>query len=467
MDYSSLNKACSKDMYPFPEEGEELASLMGYPYKFFLRLSKEYSQIRMAEDDKEKTGFHTKEGVYCFTHMLKELKNSVATLQRMMEKVLAEKRTKRGNTLGGYSNKKQNKGGKVPWPLAISKFIPKLAELKHPLHEVQTRMETSKETGWMNEAEEALRRIKRKLGKLQTLAIPKEGETLMLWMDKVCTTDRKGRNPDTCFLCEPTSARNGDMLHPNEKRVQALIRTTISLRTIFRKHKVKVVTDGPIEEILKLSGKEGRLAKWAAEIRTYDISYIPRKEAEGLVMKKFFGQGEQVEGTPNANEGGTFTLSKKLQVKSTPTPRAWRLYVGKETIEEGLAACINQGMKDLHVFIDSLTLVAQEVSMGIKTRPAVEETSSSKKGKAASNAPRAEPNYNREASGRVKQKVKRGLLFIEKEGKDATIEKLSHDTLQRKHTRLRGRDEVRSHHQNSGEAGMSKDISGPELLAPS
>ncbi|GKD20664.1 hypothetical protein Tco_1222367 [Tanacetum coccineum] len=228
------------------------------------------------------------------------------------------------------------------------------------------------------------------------------------------------------------------------------------MRTIFIKHKVKVVTDGPIEEILKLSGKEGRLAKWAAEIRTYDISYIPRMEVEELVMKKFFGQGEKVEGTPDANEGGTFILSKKLQAKSTPTPRAWRLYVGKETIEEGLAASTNQGMKDLHVFIDSLTLVAQvevshtqamkqerkykeeildatapfhrfriihllkilnskaevltglatikleflnqEVLVGIKTRPSVEETSNNKKGKAASNAPRAELNYNRKAS---------------------------------------------------------------------
>ncbi|GJR05112.1 hypothetical protein Tco_0528096 [Tanacetum coccineum] len=43
----------------------------------------------------------------------------------------------------------------------------------------------------------------------------------------------------------------------------------------------------------------------------------------------------QVEGTPDANGGGTFTLSKKLQAKSTPTPRDWRLYLGKETIEEG------------------------------------------------------------------------------------------------------------------------------------
>ncbi|GJW78680.1 hypothetical protein Tco_0140362 [Tanacetum coccineum] len=57
VDYSSLNKACAKDMYPFPEEGEELASLMGYPYKCFLRLRKEYNQIRMAEIDEEKSGF--------------------------------------------------------------------------------------------------------------------------------------------------------------------------------------------------------------------------------------------------------------------------------------------------------------------------------------------------------------------------------------------------------------------------
>ncbi|GJZ28058.1 hypothetical protein Tco_0572705 [Tanacetum coccineum] len=92
VDYSSLNKVYAKDMYPFTKEGEDLASLLGYPYKCFLQLPKEYNQIRMAEDDEEKTGFHTKEGVYCFTHMPKELKNSATTLQRMMKKVLADQR---------------------------------------------------------------------------------------------------------------------------------------------------------------------------------------------------------------------------------------------------------------------------------------------------------------------------------------------------------------------------------------
>ncbi|GKD29458.1 reverse transcriptase domain-containing protein [Tanacetum coccineum] len=460
----------------------------------------------MAEDDEEKTGFHTEEGVYCFTHMSKELKNSAATLQRMMEKVLADQRgrnveihleevvikskseqnliqdvketlgklkrvnikidpimssfgVKEGKFLGHMITKEGLRADPEriqaiilsPTPrspnqiqrlflqlTAINKFISKLTKLKHPIREARTRMETAKEPDWTNEAEEALRRIKRKLGKLQTLVIPKEGETLLLCLRQrketisfVLLIERAGIQIHVSYVSRPLKGME-IRYTPTEKRVQALIHTTRSLRTIFRKHKVKVVTDGPMEEIPKLSGKEGVLAKWAAEVRTYDISYIPRKEAEGLVMKKFFGQGEQVERTPDANEGGTLTLSKKLQAKSTPTPRAWRLYLGKETIEEGsgvgiilvspeekmhsyairlkfnasnhvmdceallagLAASTNQGLETI-----KLEFLNQEVSVGIKTRPSVEETRSSNKGKAASNAPRAEPNYNREASG--------------------------------------------------------------------
>ncbi|GKD85237.1 hypothetical protein Tco_1356391 [Tanacetum coccineum] len=108
IDYSSLNKVCAKDMYPLPEVGEELASLMGYPYKCFLRLPKEYSQIRMAEGDEEKTGFHTEEGVYCFTHMLKELKKLRCYTSEDDGKGLSRsKRMKHGNILERNSNKKQ------------------------------------------------------------------------------------------------------------------------------------------------------------------------------------------------------------------------------------------------------------------------------------------------------------------------------------------------------------------------
>ncbi|GJU29884.1 reverse transcriptase domain-containing protein [Tanacetum coccineum] len=127
-----------------------------------------------------------------------------------------------------------------------------------------------------------------------------------------------------------------------------------------------------------------------------------------------------------------------------------------EALLAGLAVFVSKGMKDLHVFIDSPRLVAQtegnhtpamkqenkykkeimdatapfhrfwirylpkilnskaevltksatikleflnqEVFVGIKTRPSVEDTSSSKKGKATSNVPSAKPNYNWEVS---------------------------------------------------------------------
>nr|GFC95321.1 reverse transcriptase domain-containing protein [Tanacetum cinerariifolium] len=108
IDYSGLNKFCAKDMYPLPKEGKELASLLRYPYKYFLRLLKEYSQISMIEDNEEKTSFHTEEGVYCFTHMPKELKKLRYYTSEDDGKCLSRsKRMERGNILERNSNKKQ------------------------------------------------------------------------------------------------------------------------------------------------------------------------------------------------------------------------------------------------------------------------------------------------------------------------------------------------------------------------
>ncbi|GKB03817.1 reverse transcriptase domain-containing protein [Tanacetum coccineum] len=215
------------------------------------------------------------------------------------------KRAKHGSIPGRNSSEKQNGERKVPWPYGdevrtISKFIPKLAELKYPIREVRMRFETTEGSGWTNEAEESLRRIKRKLNKLQALAITKEGEVLMLCLQQRSETissmllvEREGIQIHVSYVSRPLQAME-ICYTPMEKMVHALIHTTRSLRTIFRKHKYGHMTS--------------RTAK--------------KKEAEGSVVKKFFGQGEQVQETPDANEGEMSNLSKKLQAKSTPTPRA-------------------------------------------------------------------------------------------------------------------------------------------------
>ncbi|GJQ99182.1 reverse transcriptase domain-containing protein [Tanacetum coccineum] len=75
-----------------------------------------------------------------------------------------------------------------------------------------------------------------------------------------------------------------------EKAVLVLIHTIRYLRKLFRTYKVSVVTDGPMEEVPKGLGTTGKLALWAVELRTYHISYIQRKEAEGQTVKKFSGR---------------------------------------------------------------------------------------------------------------------------------------------------------------------------------
>ncbi|GJX75772.1 hypothetical protein Tco_0322583 [Tanacetum coccineum] len=224
VDYSSLNKAYAKDMYPFLEEGEGLASLMEYPYTCFLRLPKENSQIRMAENDKEKTRMMEKvladqkgqnSKVY-LEEILVKSKNEQSLVQDVEETLRKLKRVnikidpstssfkvEEGRFLGHVVTKEGVRANpekvqtiirspilKGPNQIrslflqlkTIGKFIPKLVELKYPISRVCMRLDAATGPGWTNEDKEALQKIKRKLNKLQTLAILKEGEVLMLCM---------------------------------------------------------------------------------------------------------------------------------------------------------------------------------------------------------------------------------------------------------------------------------------------
>ena len=50
-----------------------------------------YNQIKMAEEDQEKTAFITSQGLYCYKVMPFRLKNAGATYQRLVNKIFSEK----------------------------------------------------------------------------------------------------------------------------------------------------------------------------------------------------------------------------------------------------------------------------------------------------------------------------------------------------------------------------------------
>lgn len=90
IDFTDLNKACSKDSYRLPDINEKIDSLAPYKYKCFLDAYKGYHQIQMAPAEEDKTAFHTDIGIYCYTKMPLGLKNAGATYQKLMDKVFIQ-----------------------------------------------------------------------------------------------------------------------------------------------------------------------------------------------------------------------------------------------------------------------------------------------------------------------------------------------------------------------------------------
>nr|GEW67818.1 hypothetical protein [Tanacetum cinerariifolium] len=236
-----------------------------------------------------------------FTHMPKGLKNSAATLQKMMDKVLEGQKggnadvyleevvvkSKIEESLIEDIEETMHKLRRVNIKIDPSKctcgmeegnflslslqltniirFIPKMAELMLPICKIRKSLDAAKESNWTTEATKAFQKIKRKLTKLPTLTVPRQGEDLM-----VCL--------------RPRSEMTSSVLFVERNKVQ---------------------------------------------------TPILMKEAEGQVVQKFFGQGEQVPHMPDKNKEEASGSREKPQEELVPMPREWRLYVGREAGKEG------------------------------------------------------------------------------------------------------------------------------------
>ncbi|GKE42276.1 hypothetical protein Tco_1469560 [Tanacetum coccineum] len=105
------------------------------------------------------------------------------------------------------------------------------------------------ELGLVQDVKETLRKLKRVNIKIDP-TMSSFGVKERRFLDHMVTEEGLRADPRRieAIILSPT---------PRKKRVQALIHTARSLRAVIRKHKVKVVTDGPMEETLKLAGREG------------------------------------------------------------------------------------------------------------------------------------------------------------------------------------------------------------------
>ncbi|KAL0319786.1 UNVERIFIED_CONTAM: Pro-Pol polyprotein [Sesamum radiatum] len=94
VDFSDLNKVCPKDSYPLPRIDALIDSTSGCELMSFLDAFQGYNQIRLADEDQEKTSFVTDQGIFCYNIMPFGLKNAGATYQRLVNNMFREQISK-------------------------------------------------------------------------------------------------------------------------------------------------------------------------------------------------------------------------------------------------------------------------------------------------------------------------------------------------------------------------------------
>ena len=90
VDFADLNRACPKDSYPFPRIDTLVDSTARHELLSFMDTFSGYNQIKMNEDDQERTSFVISQGLFCYKVMPFGLKNARVSYQRLMNKMFTQ-----------------------------------------------------------------------------------------------------------------------------------------------------------------------------------------------------------------------------------------------------------------------------------------------------------------------------------------------------------------------------------------
>nr|GEZ23381.1 reverse transcriptase domain-containing protein [Tanacetum cinerariifolium] len=277
VDFKDLNKVFPKDGYPLPELDWKVESLCGYPYKCFLDAYKRYHQIKMAEEDEEKTTFITSQGIFCYSKIPFGLKNAEATYQRLVDKAF-QKET--GRNLKVYVDDLVIKSR------TEKKVIRDIEETFKTLREINIKLNPKK-------AEVACKEMKQLISELPMLTASKEKEEIIMYLEAakeaisaVLMTERDGKQVPIYFV---SRALQGPEINYTlmEKLILALVSDNKWLKRYFQAHTILEITDQPIKQLLSNPEVTERLLKWRFELGEHDIQYRPRTSVKGQIMADF------------------------------------------------------------------------------------------------------------------------------------------------------------------------------------
>nr|GEU63416.1 hypothetical protein [Tanacetum cinerariifolium] len=363
VDFKDLNNACPENGYPLPEIDWKVESLCGYPLKCFLDAYKGYHQIKMAEEDEEKTAFITSQGIFCYSKMSFGLKNAGATYQHLGDKhEIKPQKCAFGMREGAFLGYKVDANGlrvcpdkaeailnlpstkclkdvqKLNGKLAsLNRFLSKSAEESLSFFKTLKKCAKKSDFQWTAEAEMTFKQMKRLIAELPMLTATKEKEELIMYLAaakeaiSVLMMKRDGKQMPIYFVSHVLQGPKVNYT-PMEKLILALV--------------------------------AGRLLKWRFELEEHDIHYRPKTSVKGQILADFITERPEDD-----------TLDTPIEdPEELPDPfNATNKEAKYEALKAGLRIAEQMGVKNLQANVDSKLVANQEKSIDEKEILAVVE----------------------------------------------------------------------------------------------
>ena len=161
---------------------------------------------------------------------------------------------------------------------ALGRFISKSGEKCLPFFKALKKVN---DFIWTNESQKAFEYLKRYMAEPPLLSKPNTDEVLYLYLavsDKAINAVlvKEGEKIQKHVYYVSKTLYEAELNYSAiEKLALGMITTSRKLRPYSQAHKIKVLTDQPLRNIMHSPKSSGRLIKWAIELGEFDIKYGP------------------------------------------------------------------------------------------------------------------------------------------------------------------------------------------------
>jgi hypothetical protein len=185
---------------------------------------------------------------------------------------------------------------------ALNRFISKLGEWGLPFFKL---LKHQTKFVWTQEADQALVQLMDFLSKPPVLTASRKKKQLLLYLATtthvVSTAIVVERQEDDhaylvqrpVYIVSEVLSESKAHYQPVQKLLYAVIITSRKLRQYFQEYSITVVTDYPLDDILRNQDAIGRISKWTVELGTLNINFRPQIAIKSQALVDFMVEWQE------------------------------------------------------------------------------------------------------------------------------------------------------------------------------